>query len=144
MTERIPIEQERSTAEEETGRIVAYNFRMLREDLNQFIQKESWGGNAGGITINGENYSCAAVNSWVDQESGKILFFTNYAPQNKKGLVEVTFTLAYEGFHPKHLGAPGKMITQIMPRGVLTEKAKSRIDAAVAQFNAAYPFGQNI
>lgn len=56
---------------------VRHNLEMLKDPLNLFLAKESRGGNASSVEVEGVRYQCIAANGFLDPVTGRILGFTN-------------------------------------------------------------------
>ncbi len=63
--------------EQNSKEIVQHNLKMLEKDILELLRRESMGGNAGAVEIDGKKYSCAAANGYANQETGKIAAFGN-------------------------------------------------------------------
>lgn len=42
------------------------------------LSSESFGGNAGGVTVDGKRFTCAAVNGFAEKETGRFVTFGNF------------------------------------------------------------------
>lgn len=58
--------------------IIEQNIQKMRTEMNHLLSRESWGGNAGNIDIDGKSHVCAAANCFCDIQSGEIKKFGNW------------------------------------------------------------------
>lgn len=54
------------------------NLRIMNSLMQDTLYRESVGGNAGSVQIEGVAYSCAAANFYINKETGKIVIFGNF------------------------------------------------------------------
>ncbi len=57
--------------------IIEHNLKMLNNEMLAFINKESFGGNAGSALMDGKRYPCAGANGYANLETGEIVIFGN-------------------------------------------------------------------
>lgn len=68
--------------------ITAKNISMLNRDMKSLLLRESFGGNAGSIEINGERYSCAGANGYADPDTGEIIIFANIQNISDRSIID--------------------------------------------------------
>lgn len=111
----------------ENKKIIAYNLKMFKTDMNDLLMKESFGGNAGSIEVNGKKYSCAAANGYANSKTGEIVAFGNSQdidPKISKNNVQITLRIS--SFDGKIVDFYGK--EKIM-------KGSENIEKAIEEYN---------
>src|SRR3989338_6700495 len=56
--------------------VIEKNLLKMRTSMMPFLTAESFGGNTGEVEIAGRKYPCAAVNGYIDINTGEIIEFT--------------------------------------------------------------------
>lgn len=80
---------------EDAKRIVAHNLQIMEDTMQEYIDQESVGGNAGRIKLGERVYPCAGISCLVDLTTGKINSFKfsgqydpgYQRPENTQGLM---------------------------------------------------------
>lgn len=117
--------------------IIARNFQKMNSEMIGLLRRESMGGNAGDVEIDGKRYPCAAANAWVDRESGEIKMFGNFQeiPEEiRSSNVNICFRIAVNFFGEGRKGF--FRIVNILDKETLSAFAQEVIDASAADYNS--------
>lgn len=126
----------------ESARVIASNINMLQGPMNQLLLHESVGGNAGSQEWEGERYSSAAANGYLNPLTGEITAFTN-SPKQKSGvpetdinfslkvLADFKYNLLDQSERPKGFFK----ITEFSPEIKLAQKPQQNVLLAIDAYN---------
>lgn len=118
---------------------VSHNLKMMEEQMSDLALEESMGGNAGGVNINGENFSCRGLNGYADKETGRILVFGNIQDISKEILKAGTsFTFREAVSLRVNSNGQEKKIVDFLGSNQFSEKGRRNIEAAIGIYNKKY------
>jgi len=119
--------------------LLHHNYNMMNGEMRKLLLGESIGGNAGRVEINGEKYSCAGANCYIDPETGEIIAFGNFqdvSPDILDRSVEVTFRVAvdFRGEFSRFHGGFFKIVETYGLQG-LNPVARRMVEESVEEYN---------
>ena len=118
-----------------------HNYNMMNKEMVEHLSRESFGGNASTVEIDGQHYSCAGANSWIDNETGEIYMFGNMTEDTVSDEIRergtrITFRVAldWKGEYRTFHGGFFRIVDTFGDKG-LSPRAQKLLEACVDQYN---------